>query len=686
MSQTNPFKPTRFEHDQHPLIWLSPKVRRLEMLKSVYVSGTRGSGKTTLLKAVNWRERMYNTVLRDQIRSVLPGYLSVYFRLPDYFTNSISRIRWDKYYSGTADVETLSFEYFSTVVESIALQLVCEAMSTLRAEGHFNYSIEEEYRVVSSALKSHPELVDFLPKSIDASLPIGLAELGQAFQSIHRQMNSAATRGYVDRIVSSLPQNAGGDLLQRFGEAFTSLIHDSPKSKISQDFHIKLCIDDCEVLRPVQQRFMNTLVRKARAPIFWIVSYVGQKFESTSTLIPDQNLTDADRFVLDLDTESDQGFFELCQAVSSLRLHYAAEKEPVPVQTTPGRQFDLRRILGPTDINHLFMMATKRTESDDLRRLKNRAEAMMSEIISTFEGQGENSFGEHEAHGAPPIYQTYVIDRLYPKLSASEVRARTRINFGAYMRRKQRAALLAMCSEFRVSNIPYAGWHVVLSMSDGCIRDFLEIMGEIYEIATRGDVHSIHTFKSRYAAIPWNVQRRAILTASTAKFVGIKESTATHWAEASKLVECLGRLTSLLQGDHTSLDCLKTPERGVFVFDLDQVAGATEAERQDARDLVRAVLHRCEADGLLRPYLERRPDKLAAATMESAVMHYRLHRRFAAHFRYSYRGPYEEVKLPMDDVVALCRSPDILRSQDWVSKVYGRMSQSDQKQGKLDLS
>src|SRR3546814_18023900 len=90
----NPFKPTRFEHEQNPLIWVSPHVAHLEADKSVYVTGTRGSGKTSLLQAINWHERLNNSVLRKQIDEVIPGYISVSFRLPDYFSVTLARFNW----------------------------------------------------------------------------------------------------------------------------------------------------------------------------------------------------------------------------------------------------------------------------------------------------------------------------------------------------------------------------------------------------------------------------------------------------------------------------------------------------------------------------------------------------------------------------------------------------------------
>jgi len=48
-------------------------------------------------------------------------------------------------------------------------------------------------------------------------------------------------------------------------------------------------------------------------------------------------------------------------------------------------------------------------------------------------------------------------------------------NLGAYLRRKNVAALLAICAEYRITNIPYVGATTVVSLSNGCIRDYLEL-------------------------------------------------------------------------------------------------------------------------------------------------------------------------------------------------------------------
>src|SRR3546814_7874432 len=122
----NPFKPTRFENEQNPLICVSPHVAHLEADKSVYATGTRGSGKTSLLKALNWQERLNNSVLRKQIDEVIPGYISVYFRVPDYFSVAMDRVNWQSIYPNAPYPDAVAFAYFSLAIDAMAIELFAD--------------------------------------------------------------------------------------------------------------------------------------------------------------------------------------------------------------------------------------------------------------------------------------------------------------------------------------------------------------------------------------------------------------------------------------------------------------------------------------------------------------------------------------------------------------------------------
>jgi hypothetical protein len=149
----------------------------------------------------------------------------------------------------------------------------------------------------------------------------------------------------------------------------------------------------------------------------------------------------------------------------------------------------------------------------------------------------------------------------------------------AYLRRKQRSALIAMCHQFRVRNIPYAGSNVVVGLSDGCIRDYLEIMAEIYD-AFSTPKNKLKKFFRRRDPLKIDLQRQGIVRAANAKFSGIRNSGDVYSVELGQLVDCLGELTALLHRD------VKTTERGVYAVDPNSLRRSSSAEYGRTRQLM----------------------------------------------------------------------------------------------------
>jgi hypothetical protein len=144
------------------------------------------------------------------------------------------------------------------------------------------------------------------------------------------------------------------------------------------------------------------------------------------------------------------------------------------------------------------------------------------------------------------------------------------------------------------------------------------------------------------------VQRIGVRTSSRAKLDGIRNTIERDWAEATRTVEFIGKLTALVQSNPGSPSTLATPERGNFIFDLsalDESKGAPAG----CRAFVTRVLRRCEADGLLRP---ARDDQNEDEEAHELAFH--LHRRFAPEFGFSYRGPYGLLRMPMAEFADMC--------------------------------
>jgi hypothetical protein len=641
----NPFRPTRFEHHEHPLIWISSNVRRLEGLKSVYVAGTRGSGKTSLLKAVNWRERLHNETVRDQLGEDIPDYVAVYFRLPDYLTSAIGLIDWAAAFPASPSPETIGFELFAQLIEFAGAQLICEAIASLRATHRFDYTIEQEIAAVREIVDGEPIIAAFGGDRCN-----GLDDLSQVFRKLHQRINVLITRGEVAQALDHVPNTQPGLFINELAARLRSLAC-STDGICSSDFHIKICIDDCETLRAPQQRFLNTLVRNSKHPLFWVISFVSVDYDSTNTTYHNQTLSDADRSQIHLDEMGRKEFVRLCENVSLLRLFYSGgggdSNSPTEL---PKNYFKLHSVLGRLSINDFLADAAHNSLSADFK-------ALVARSSQTRKGRG--------GRRNPPIYETYVEEKLGERL-----RDDSADNWEAYMRRKQVAALLAICSEYRIARPPYVGAGTILSMSDECIRDYLEIMASIFDEAiVRREIKKVEDLARREVPISADTQQEGVRKSSEAKLDGIRNSLENNAAEATRAIEFLGKLTARLQGNHASLVTLATPERGNFLFDINDVTdGALPAGER--RAFILKLLRRCEADGLLRPARLTLAGEDPDTTTELA---FHLHRRFAAYFGFSYRGPYGLTRLPMADFAEACDAAGESSIDECVTRAYAKI-------------
>lgn len=639
----NPFRPTRFEHEQHPLIWISPDVQQLEALKSAFVAGTRGSGKTSLLKAVNWRERLYNPTVQDQLGASTPDYVAVYFRLPDYLASAIGLIDWSAAFPQSPSPEAIGHTMFSQLIEFVAAQLLCEALASLRASGRFKYSFEQEEAMVRALLSRYPALsVD--PPEFCRSLD----DLSVVFRDQHQRLNVLMTRGLVAQALDHALPVQPGVFVNDLASALRELACDA-EGVCSADFHLKICIDDCETLMPLQQRFLNTMVRNSRHPLFWVISYVSVDYDSTNTIQHNQTLSDADRAQLHLDEIDGKHFYRLCENVSLLRIYYSdgALSRPA-LQDLPRNYFRLRDVLGSLNVNEVLLQAAK--------------PSLSAEFVSLVERSRQSSSGSRQK--APPIYETYVLEKLGERLQDDREE-----NFGAYMRRKQIAALLAIFSEFRLSRLPYVGAQTIINMGDTCIRDYLEIMGAVFEQAVaREEISELADLQQRTAPLSADTQLEGVRVSSKAKYDGIRNNFERDGAEAERAMEFIGKLTAKLQSNHASTSTLSSPERGNFHFDLDALGRGitTNAEK---RAFILRLLRRCEADGLLRPARQG----LVGDAHDELDLTFHLHRRFAPYFGFSHRGPYGALQMPMEEFSEVCDAASDVPVDDAVARAYTRI-------------
>ena len=237
------------------------------------------------------------------------------------------------------------------------------------------------------------------------------------------------------------------------------------------------------------------------------------------------------------------------------------------------------------------------------------------------------------------------------------------------MRRKQIAALLAIFSEFRLSRLPYVGAQTIINMGDTCIRDYLEIMGAVFEQAVaREEISELADLQQRTAPLSADTQLEGVRVSSKAKYDGIRNNFERDGAEAERAMEFIGKLTAKLQSNHASTSTLSSPERGNFHFDLDALGRGitTNAEK---RAFILRLLRRCEADGLLRPARQG----LVGDAHDELDLTFHLHRRFAPYFGFSHRGPYGALQMPMEEFSEVCDAASDVPVDDAVARAYTRI-------------
>ncbi len=668
MKKPNPFLPTRFEYDTSPLLWRSPLADELEKPNSYFIKGTRGSGKTSILKTINWRERVENKVLADQIKEP-SNCIAVYFRLPEHMSQSMASINWASVTPDAPSDQLMAYSYFSHYLESVALETILEAVVRLRSYGKLKYDISGEATITNEVFEKFTALRSFAP----TNSPNTFNDIKSTFDKMHHEMNRAATRGTVSTMLDRLPASEPGELIKFVTSKIMSFINPE------KDVHIKVCVDDCEALKESQQIFLNSLVRTSVAPVFWVVTFVASDYETTNTVIHNQKLSDADRKVIDLENTTPLEFRKLCEAVSSLRFFYTAKK--LGVESFQGQSvvnlFDLTSILGSFSINQLFDTATKKGLGAKLIDFRDSAQFFLETSQEHLNKEQLKAIGIHNSKTLP-FYQCYLLSQLYPGMKIEEFKDKSMAElkaFSALLRRKQVGAYLNMCSQFGVNKPLYAGSKIVLSMSDGCIRDYLELMGSIYDGFSHRRTSRLESFIRRSTPVGIKAQSRWITRCSWQKLEGIKEgkdSIEILTSEVSKVVEGLGWLTQFLQASTEDKRSLRTAERGVFYFDLENLSGTSESDLFEDRDYVQRVLRRAVLEGLLRveqPFSSRQNLKEGS----EAQIAYRLHKRYAAHFCFSYRGAYEPVAINASELLWLCSNSESADAKKWAIKQLDRL-------------
>ncbi len=677
----NPFRPTRWEHhsDGHPLIWFTPTSEVLAGEKSAYVHGSRGSGKTSLLRSVCWEDLISNPSLRLQRSIVDSRNVGIYVRFPDHISDSMGMLDWGKLFPQAPNPATEYFRFFSLAIELICLEKTLLAVHQLRLDERMSLDAAQELRLVNEVIEEFPPLLQFTDRK-----PITFVDLSRLFRALVRTMNQASGQGTIAELIQSLPKREPIELLLFVTERLSGV---SRLVGAKEGPGFKFCLDDCEVLHRQQLMSINTLVRKSRFPISWVITAVGDALDSGETFMPQQPLTDADRKVISLDARRRADFGNLCEAVASLRTYFSlpVDKRPQVGRRQIAKFFDLERRLGKQDVNDTIGLMIRRSSSPERGLFQEAAEKLREELW-TRKLPYKNKYPEDSDR--LPFYEAYLLlhwTGLEESFAAAAGREDLqRISkyvdrlksgsFQAWMRRKMVAALFHLAGSLGFKRLPLSGVNRVVSLADGSIRDFLEILAEIYDafVGRDGDddpsgAETSLQFALSGSKIATRLQTTGIYKASESFFAGVSTNAESHPEFVVSLIEVFGKITSELQTNVGDPSTLGRAERGVFVIDTSSDLFFREAKAID-RQVLSEGLKQAELSGYLRSVeIRRGSTTLKAKDQEYQTAGYRLHRRFAPHFRFSYRGAYETIRLDGPLLAEICRRTGTSKSEAWRS-------------------
>ncbi|WP_027160973.1 hypothetical protein [Mesorhizobium sp. WSM1293] len=663
----NPFGPNRIEYESRPILWFSQKSALISAAaKPVFVAGTRGSGKTSILRSLSTVHILEDKSLADQVGKL--GWYGVFFQLNETFSplidNAVLNLIPEHIRFDTAAVIPRQFVIFSHYLELKIVERLLDSIGQLRRDGHLKYRASEDRDV---ALALHREVLHFIPQP---------ARLD--FFSID-ELRGGVTR-YVDECFNAFffAADAGaagfratdpGAIINKVATAITPLLN-GPSFAGDRAPFFKILIDDCEALTPLQQQFLNTLVRKTRGNVKWVLAYIGGLYDTIRTIIPGQSLSNADRDVENLDSVDPREFATLCENVSSLRLYYAL---PDHLRSDLKRNdalsaFSLKSRLGRLSVNDIIERVIISGHSEGREELVALADAAREFLSVNLRTVDQQQFLLDRK--ARPYAEGLALALMNPEIKRRPMSKADASNLKRSIARKQGWAFLKACQMLGLHDYPYVGHQIITSLSDVCIRDFLDIMGEIFRrsVPNSSDPRKLVEFINSDLQIHLEQQRQAVNAASQRKLDGLQALSHPYEEESVRMVRALGYLTARLQTEFAEENALGTTERGIFRVDLNEMRSLVNRLEQPSGKLDE-VLRRAERDGFIREVSAAGNLEVDRADPASKEMMIRLHRRFAPYFGFSYRGPYEINTIPAARMVDLLFTRHRL-PEDWADSVF----------------
>jgi hypothetical protein len=636
MKQYNlsPFAIQKWEDESDNLIWLPPEFFEWESQKSIFITGSRGTGKTTLLQGFVWSQRLKNKSILDQLEGRDPfekRYIGIYLSIPNYVNNQFEN--WPPRNESDDDNRYLMrvASAFSLFLEYGILESFLKAIQELRSADILKFSAEDELEFVKKIVQERQEIRKYL---LNTKKITTLSDLRIYFKDLHENIRFCAAKNISLEPAELYPYTQIGEFLAEISEILIELCEKNMNSLSNlnnshqkQRWSVKICIDQAESLRNYQQKTINSMVGLKSTHISFVIASTEGFLDTSQTFLYRHPLTDADRAHYKLDDifKDNSKFNELLTSVTNQRLTRILGKT---------LKIDFKQILGEYDLDHLLDKKFKKSESS-----KNRE--FMNIVIRDMEVSNERKNREN------PNYIHNYLNQKFKKFSKNLPRRNT----GEY-RKMLPAAYICICKEFNFDPI-YAGFDMIINLSDTCIRDFLKIMHEIFIIENCNAKDFV------YKKISIENQNIAIKNASTKKFDSVFSESPDYFNEVSFLVDSFGKITSNIQSASDLQSTFTNPEKGRFVLDLKNID-------QNDKDTINQIINEARYLFCIKIIGESRRTKIDDRKI------FRLHNLFSPRYGFSFRGSYENLNISPDDLMNLCTLPEENKRDKLIKKLSDR--------------
>lgn len=673
----NPFQPTKFEHENRPVVWLSPWAKALASTKKPdFVVGTRGSGKTTVLRSLHTKMLIENDFLANQYgyKRRTFHWFGCYMQFNHSFQHLTEQVLDVVSRAQDRTISDLArYKLFCSFFELSVLESLLEDLRSLEDRELIHFSGRKEQRACE-------ELREIL-NEIGLSDVRVLSDYSDALRLIRRIRTSYLAiydKARISEAISSMDAFTPTTIIRYIKESIVPSIR-SEKLPKGKELDLYILLDDCENLSDLQQRALNTYLRSTEGVAKWVVAFVRGQYNTIQTTIPETSLSHADRNICDVDDRSEDDFRNFCESVATLRLtNFLTASLSEGVREDP--KFDLNKC-GRPSYNALVSEITEGYQSSAIQDFKSEVGTTKAKLSGVIGAAQQGSF--NISAGRMPYVEHVIISSLgLDVFSFASDLDQDRLR--KELHRKGAAAYIIACQACKRPPL-YAGDRFILWASDGNIRDFLDVMAEMFALHTsRGETSdgrsitlakACRRFLNMDEKFSFKIQDRCIRNVSRQSYETIQGIEDSGEPYIYYLLSGLAELQRILHHYNENGEAVRYPERGIFKINVKQFRGlASDYEFSDLYSLLRRV----ERDGFIRLEEDR-------AGLEKEDVALRLHRRLCPVLDCSPRGAYEQVRIDPRALVRLLSQSELVSPRAWAEDYFDRVIGHDRRQQRFDV-